>query len=124
MIEDPLTWQHYQYRLSVLDRAFRYLFILANFYVVLACGSRRTVDQAEPTPPTVRGVVSSQKTDWQGVPSTGISKSPVVNPIDQNTGTPTISIFFLRQPLTTSDGEDYSEESDIKSWFGPEPVER
>lgn len=97
--------------------------ILALVFASLACGARRRVDQAEPTPPEVRGVVSSQKTDWQGLPSSGITKSTVVNPLGQTGAAPNISIFFIRQSLTTSDSDDFSEETEIKSWFGPEAPE-
>ena len=89
----------------------------------LACGSRRTVEQAEPTPPSSRGVVSSQKTDWQGIPSVGTIRSAVVKTPEKKAETPSINIFFLRQSLTTSDGDDFNEETEIKVWFGPEPLD-
>ena len=98
--------------------------MISNINVIVACGSRRTVEQAEPTPPSSRGVVSSQKTDWQGVPSIGAIQSSGVKTPGQSSQTPVISIFFLRYPKTTSDGEDFTEESEIKAWFGPEPVVR
>lgn len=91
---------------------------------LLGCGARRSVDQAEPTPPSERGVVSSQKTDWQGIPTSGGTRTTVVKPSESSTKIPMISIFFLRQPMTTSDGEDFTDEGQIKAWFGPRPLEQ
>jgi len=104
---------------SVLIKAIRAFVVFSSVNGIVACGSRRTVEQAEPTPPSSRGVVSSQKTDWQGVPSIGTIQGSGVKAPTKNPQTPMISIFFLRYPKTTSDSEDFTEESQIKVCFGP-----